>query len=225
VSILPTYRIVHARQHDLPLLPAIELAAARMLTGHAPATVLGETTTQFELRNAWRHGRLWVALADHVPVGFAHVVVHEPGVAHLEEIDVHPEHARRGLGRQLVATVCAWAAERGYSAVTLTTFRDVPWNMPFYESCGFAVVPAAEIGPALLSVVIDEYRRGLDPQRRVVMRRSCDVERASQRQHMRPTILAPTGTRCADAGPGHEHTGSSHGYQASSPAPDRATQP
>jgi GNAT superfamily N-acetyltransferase len=169
-SILPRYRIVHARQHDLPLLPAIELAAARMLTGHAPAAVLGETTTQFEHRAAWRHRRLWVALADDVPVGFAHVVVREPGVAHLEELDVHPEHGRRGLGRSLVSALCAWAAEQRYGAVTLTTFRDVPWNMPFYESVGFVVVPPDEISSALLSVVIDEYRRGLDPHRRVVMR-------------------------------------------------------
>lgn len=171
MSLLPTYRIVHARPHDLPLLPAIELAAARMLTGHAPAATLGETTTQFELRAAWRHGRLWVVLADQVPVGFAHVVVYEPGVAHLEELDVHPEHGRRGLGRRLVGTVCAWAVERGFRAVTLTTFRDVPWNMPFYERLGFVAVPSGEITPALLSVVIDEYRRGLDPQRRVVMMR------------------------------------------------------
>jgi GNAT superfamily N-acetyltransferase len=203
---LPTYRIVHARQHDLPLLPAIELAAARMLTGHAPASVLGETTTQFAFRDAWRHGRLWVALADHVPVGFAHVVVHEPGVAHLEELDVHPEHGRRGLGRRLVAAVCAWAAERGYHAVTLTTFRDVPWNMPFYEGLGFVVVPSGEISPALLSVVIDEYRRGLDPQRRVVMRRACDAEHASN-MHMRPTTLASLEATCAAAGAGHDHNG------------------
>ena len=225
MSILPTYRIMHARQHDLPLLPAIELAAARMLTGHAPAAVLGETTTQFQFRDAWRHGRLWVALADHAPVGFAHVVVHEAGVAHLEELDVHPEHARRGLGRRLVATVCAWAAARGYQAVTLTTFRDVPWNMPFYERCGFAVVPAAEISPAMLSVVIDEYRRGLDPQRRVVMRRPCEIGHAARHQHMRPTTLAPLGTMCATASPSHEHRGSSHAFHAASTAPDRATQP
>jgi GNAT superfamily N-acetyltransferase len=225
VSILPTYRIMHARQHDPPLLPAIELAAARMLTGHAPAAVLGETTTQFQFRDAWRHGRLWVALADHAPVGFAHVVVHEPGVAHLEELDVHPEHGRRGLGRWLVATVCAWAVQRGYGAVTLTTFRDVPWNMPFYERLGFAVVPAAEMSPALLSVVIDERRRGLDPQRRVVMRRSSDVERESRLQHMRPTTLAPVGTICATASPRHEHPGSAHGYHAAPTAPDRAPQP
>lgn len=220
----PAYRVVQARRHDLPLLPAIELAAARMLTGHAPAAVLTETTTQFQFRDAWRHGRLWVALADQVPVGFAHVVVREPGVAHLEELDVHPEHGRRGLGRWLVATVCAWAAEHGYGAVTLTTFRDVPWNRPFYERVGFVVVPPSEISPAMLALVVEEYRRGLDPQRRVVMRRWCDAEHASN-LHMRPTTLAPLDATRAGASARRDQTGSSHASQPCSTAPDRTTQP
>ncbi|MGH9222075.1 MAG: GNAT family N-acetyltransferase, partial [Vicinamibacterales bacterium] len=91
-------------------MPAIELAAATSLAGHAPASVLAETTSQAELEDAQQCGYLWVARADEVPVGFAHVKVLEPGIAHLEEIDVHPEHGRRGIGRRLVITVCRWAA-------------------------------------------------------------------------------------------------------------------
>jgi len=171
----PMYTITRARTTDLAHLPAIELAAARLLAGHAPESVLTATTCIAELEEAQRHGRLWVALADDVPVGFAHVAVLEPTALHLEEIDVHPEHGRRGLGTRLVTVVCAWAAIRGYRSVTLTTFRDVPWNMPFYARLGFAVIPPDELGPALLSVVRDEARRGLDPTRRVAMRRRCDL--------------------------------------------------
>jgi len=236
---------VLARQHDLPLLPAIELAAAQMLIGHAPAAVLEATTTQFAFREARRHGRLWVALADQFPVGFAHVVVHEPGVAHLEELDVHPEHGRRGLGRWLVATVCACVAERGYRAVTLTTFRDVPWNMPFYESCGFVAVPPGEMSPPLLSVVIDEYRRGLDPQRRVAMRRACsDVSDVIPSERSEPSVIPsersepsvipsersePSVIPSERSGSKDLHVSrameSSHASDASTAAPDRAPQP
>lgn len=169
----PEYKITAARPSDLPRLPAIELAAARLLAGHAPESVLTETTSQEELQDARRRGHLWVALADDVPVGFAHAEILEPGVAHLEEIDVHPEHARRGLGTSLVMAVCAWAAAGGYRAVTLTTFRDVPFNMPFYARLGFEVIPPAELSPALRSVVQAETRRGLNPARRVAMRRAC----------------------------------------------------
>lgn len=95
----------------------------------------------------------------------------ERDALHLEEIDVHPDHGRRGLGTQLVELVCGWAASHGYQSVTLTTFRDVPWDMPFYSRLGFGVVPAEELSVALHRLVDDETRRGLDPVRRVVMRR------------------------------------------------------
>ena len=169
----PRYTIIEARPDDLPLLPAIELAAARVLAGHAPESVLTTTTDHEVLKEAQRNGRLWVALADDVPVGFAHVAVIEPTGAHLEEIDVHPEHSRRGLGRRLVLAVCAWAATAGHREVTLTTFRDLPWNMPFYARLGFEVIPIEELSPALRTVIENETRRGLDSTRRVAMRRAC----------------------------------------------------
>ena len=156
---------------DLLHLPAIELAAARLLAGHAPESVLTETTSLDVLEQARSQGRLWVALAGTVPVGFAHIELLEPHVAHLEEIDVHPDHGRRGLGRRLVMAICEWAASKSYQAVTLTTFRDVPWNMPFYARLGFEVISPDELSPALRSVVGDETRRGLDPASRVAMQR------------------------------------------------------
>jgi GNAT superfamily N-acetyltransferase len=164
------YAIVGARPLDLPLIGAIELAAARLLAGHAPEAVLNEVTSELELRDAQSDGRLWVALSGDRPVGFAHVELLEPNAAHLEEIDVHPDHGRRGLGSRLVAEVCSWARKRGYGAVTLTTFRDVPWNMPFYARLGFEEISAAALTPALRAVLQDEARRGLDPARRVAMR-------------------------------------------------------
>lgn len=168
---MPSYKIVLARPGDLQSLPAIELAAARLLAGHAPESVLAETTSEEDLKEAQAQGHLWVVLAGDEPVGFAHVEVREPTAAHLEEIDVHPEHGRRGLGARLVAAVCEWAAAEGYPSVTLTTFRDVPFNGPFYAGLGFEVIPPEDLSPALMSIVQDETRRGLDPARRVAMRR------------------------------------------------------
>jgi GNAT superfamily N-acetyltransferase len=168
---VPQYTVANARPEDLTHLPAIELAAARLLVGVAPDSVLNETTSLDVLEQAQREGHLWVALADNVPVGFAQVEVIELGGIHLEEIDVHPDHGRRGLGRQLVLRVCEWAARNGYGWVTLTTFRDVSWNMPFYARLGFAVITPEQLSQALRAVVDDETRRGLDPSRRVVMAR------------------------------------------------------
>jgi len=143
------YEIALARPGDLPRIAPIELAAARLLAGHAPEVVLKEVTPVHDLQAAQRHGRLWVALSNDVPVGFALVELLEPDAAHLEEIDVHPDHGRQGLGTRLVGRVCQWAETHRIGAVTLTTFRDVPWNMPFYARLGFEEIAPAALTPAL----------------------------------------------------------------------------
>jgi GNAT superfamily N-acetyltransferase len=64
--------------------------------------------------------------------------------AHLHEIDVLPEHGRKGLGRALVLRVAEWARANGYPSATVTTFRNLPWNTPSYASVGFVeVLPLA----------------------------------------------------------------------------------
>lgn len=177
-SMEPSYSVALARPADLAVIPAIELAAARLLVGHAPESVLAEPTSEADLNRLCRDGRLWVATADNRPVGFAYVEVFEPRIAHLDEIDVHPDHGRHGLGRRLVMAVCDWAERAEFEAVTLSTFRDVPWNMPFYKKLGFEVVPNDKLSPALASVLADEARRGLDTDRRVVMRLTLTARRS-----------------------------------------------
>jgi len=169
------YSIKLARKQDLAFIPSIELAAAKLLAGYAPESVLAETTSLEELNHALDRECLWVVVKDDLPVGFAHVEQIEPKASHLKEIDVLPEHGRRGLGTRLIQAVCNWAAESGSSAVTLTTFREVPWNMPFYERLGFTEIPADELSPALLAILEGEAALGMDRAQRVAMRRSCDV--------------------------------------------------
>ncbi len=163
------HTIALARASDLDRLPAIERAAAMLLRDHAPPSILVETTETRVLRDAHAHGRLWVGLVDAVPVGFALVDMLAPDLPHLEELDVHPAHGRRGIGTALVRAVCAWAARAGYAAVSLTTFRAVPWNMPFYARLGFVEVPTDALRPELAAVVAAEAARGLEPRARVVM--------------------------------------------------------
>jgi GNAT superfamily N-acetyltransferase len=167
------YSIAPARERHLEAIAGIELAAAALLVGHAPLSVLRETTDMAALADAAQHGRLWVALNDDLPVGFAHVEMLAAHLPHLEELDVHPSHGRRGLGTALVRTACAWAAAASYRQLTLTTFRAVPWNMPFYARLGFVELPREEWPAELAAVVADEAARGLAADTRVVMARAC----------------------------------------------------
>lgn len=165
------YRIEPALAGDLPKLARVEQAANVLFegTGLLPAGD-ADATALAELARAQAAGLLWVARApDREPVGFALVEIVD-GLAHLEEIDVDPAHGRRGLGRALLEAVCAWARAAGHAAVTLTTFRGLAWNEPFYARMGFRTLDPSEIGPGLGALIRDETARGLDPTKRVVMR-------------------------------------------------------
>lgn len=166
---VPTYQIVLARSQDIRLIPAVELAAVKLLENYAPDSVQVEISREVDLEQAQVDGRLWVAVAGDVPVGFAHVIILESGLAHLEELDVHPDHGRRGLGTKLVETVCEWVKGHGYQALTLTTFREPPFNMPFYRRRGFNELPPEALTADLRNIINHETRRGLDPEKRVVM--------------------------------------------------------
>jgi GNAT superfamily N-acetyltransferase len=93
------------------------------------------------------------------PVGFASVEIVD-GVAHLWQLSVHPAAARRGRGGMLLEAVCQWAASNGYPAITLTTFRDVPWNGPFYARHGFRVID--DLSPGLRLIRDHERQIGDD---------------------------------------------------------------
>jgi GNAT superfamily N-acetyltransferase len=164
--------IVRARPEDLAPLPAIERAAAQLLRGHAPESVLNEVTDDRTFADAARQGCLWVALAGDAPVGFALVTMLADDVPHLDEVDVEPSHGRRGIGTALVRAVCEWATASGFAMLTLTTFRAVPWNRPFYARLGFVEI-SSDLRPELTVVVSDEAARGLARETRAVMAYRC----------------------------------------------------
>lgn len=173
------YHIRLATPRDVELLPAVELAAARLFLDRLDA--LGLTSEMLQNANsvadfdqAQQAGRLWVAAAaQDEPVGFALLSTID-GYLHLEELDVHPSHGRRGIGAALLRQVCAWAETTGYPGLTLSTFRDVPWNAPFYARHGFRTLEPAELTPGLVRLRQIEQSRGLRTDQRVIMRHETD---------------------------------------------------
>ena len=85
-----------------------------------------------------------------------------------------PSTAAAGWAGGCSTTVCAWAREHGHTAVTLSTFRDVPWNGPFYRRHGFADLPPAAWTPGMRAIREHEARHGLRTDVRVFMRRDLD---------------------------------------------------
>ncbi len=91
--------------------------------------------------------------------------------AHLDQVSVRNAYERRGIGTALIETVCCWAVELGFDAITLTTFLDVPFNGPYYRRLGFSELATHECGPDLRSLRQLERDIGLDVQPRIAMRR------------------------------------------------------
>ena len=103
-----------------------------------------------------------------MPVGYA--VARPLGVhLHLRELAVDPLHGRKGLGGALVGAVLAAARKAGKAGVSLSTFRAVAFNRPFYERLGFAELSPSDAPPALAAAFRDEVPAGIDPAERLLM--------------------------------------------------------
>ncbi|WP_245582115.1 GNAT family N-acetyltransferase [Nocardioides halotolerans] len=142
-------RIRAARASDLRHVAPIEDAGGPQFAEHfgeAVEPVLLSPATDGRHRAA-EPGFLLVAVGeDDEPVGFVHVLELD-GHAHLEQLSVHPTHQRRGIGAALTRAAIAEARARGFDRLSLCTYRDVPWNGPFYRSLGFAEVAEADLAP------------------------------------------------------------------------------
>ena len=158
--------IREAERLDITFLPAIEAAADSLLTvinGIPLPLSLPAGASRSELEAS-----LTLLVAGRPCIGFSRLEEVDGG-AHLEQLAVLPRYSGRGIGRALVEASKAWASDHGYTSITLSTFVDVPFNAPFYTSCGFE--PVRDLSPALQQLRRHESELGLDRiGRRVVMR-------------------------------------------------------
>lgn len=161
---------------DIDALLEVERRAATLLLGHGAYDLFAmHTLSPQNLQNGIEHGILHVAEVGGQAVGFA-LCGKIDGHTHLYEMDVVPEHGRRGIGSALLESVCNEAATRGFSAMTLTTLRDVPWNAPFYAARGFVEMHPSQWGIQLADIVARERMLGFPMRLRVVMQRKMSGE-------------------------------------------------
>ncbi|WP_119729892.1 GNAT family N-acetyltransferase [Thermomonospora amylolytica] len=150
-----------ARAADLAVLPEIERSADGVFASVGIVFPAGPAV----IEEVGERARVWVA--GEPPVGFA-AVVEMDGHPHLEQIAVRADRTGQGVGGRLLARVI----EETRGTLTLITFRDVPWNAPWYARFGFEVMPEPEWGPRLREHWAAEIEAGLHALGpRVVMRR------------------------------------------------------
>ena len=160
-----------AREDEIETLRQIERSAAqafRLIEAFSWLSV-GDVQSAAQHRDLIEQGTNWAAVTDDdYPVGFLSAEI-VGGELHIWEISVDHLHQGFGIGRQLIRHAIDAASSRGLEAVTLTTFRTIPWNCPFYERLGFRVLQDAELTPRLKGVLDDEDEHGLRRDMRCAM--------------------------------------------------------
>ena len=168
--------IERADPSQVDALCAIERKAVRLFRGHpAWASYAGMSIPPVLLEQAINRGLVWVALDESAaPLGFVWLDTQAGGQAiGIAEIDVLPEHGRRGIGAALLEHACAWARSAGYRRVDLGTLGDVAWNAPFYARHGFAVVDKDD--PAFAYARQRDRENGFPDSLRVFMSRPLTI--------------------------------------------------
>lgn len=167
---MSAYRIRLARPDDATAFHLVEDDAASLLREEPSlaGTVIPPTASTADHARIIAKGRSLAALHGEEIIGFAAI-----GPAgrelHLSELSVARAHQRCGVGSLLIRAMMIDARNSGYRAVTLNTYRDIPWNAPFYARFGFVEVENFEGRPHLVESHQGAAAIGLPMDRRCAM--------------------------------------------------------
>lgn len=166
------YRIERGVETDAPRLQEIEVAAGGRFRDIGMADVAGGEPTPLEiLRDRAGANQLYVARDGSGAIAGFLIWSPKDGLAYIEELSVHPHHAGNRFGARLIDELASDVRGR-VPALSLATFREVPWNAPYYASLGFVEMPQGEAGSAHQESWRRQAENGLDMSHRLFMWRS-----------------------------------------------------
>ena len=140
-------RLRKAERADAAIFSELEQSAGLLFRTDRELAWLAEAANipAARYREIIAEGWSWIAEDEQAqPVAFVAAAL-ESDELHIWEFGVRIDYQRRGIGRRLLRRLIAAATAAKISAMTLTTFRDLPWNAPFYRSMGFELL---ELGAA-----------------------------------------------------------------------------
>ncbi|UXU91483.1 GNAT family N-acetyltransferase [Burkholderia sp. S-53] len=160
-----------ATREDAAAMAAVEVAAAQRFREIGMTDIAdAEPTDTADVLARIDDGRALVAVdVQGACVGFAFYRLLDAQRLYLEELDVAPSHAGQRIGARLIEAINARAAAGGIAQVVLSTFRDAPWNAPYYARLGFRIIDDASLDATLRAIRAHHVARGLDETQRVFM--------------------------------------------------------
>jgi len=90
---------------------------------------------------------------------------------YLDQLSVRASSTRRGVGSALLGAIEQLTIDAGETVLWLLTYDHLPWNRPFYQRNGYALVPEPECGAELLRELAYQREWLPLPNSRVVMRK------------------------------------------------------
>lgn len=163
----------------------LELAAAEAFRTIGMDAIADDAPmSEAELLAAIDEQRFWVAVEYGVLKAYL-VGDFLPRSLHIDQVTVHPDASRRGLGALMIESVSADPRARERGLITLTSFANVPWNAPYYERIGFIDIAESDWPEGVAEKVALEQSKNLAAWPRVVMQRVIPEE---------PAAFPPDGT-------------------------------
>lgn len=169
-------RIRLASADDVPKIAPLEKAAGEVYREIGMDAVADDAPIPDSLLLlAVEEQRLWVAVEYGALKAY---VLGEflPQSLHIDQVTVHPDAARRGLGALMIESISADPRSKERGLITLTSFANVPWNAPYYERIGFVDIPESEWPEGVSEKVKADQEHGLATWPRVVMKREIPAE-------------------------------------------------
>ncbi len=167
----------------------LEQAAAEAFREIGMAAVADEPPiAESLLMQAAEERRFWVAVEYGVLKAYL-LGDFLPKSLHIEQVTVHPDASRRGLGALMIESVSADPRSKERGLITLTSFANVPWNAPYYERIGFVEIPREEWPEGIAEKYDAEQGTNSAEWPRVVMQRVIPAE---------PGAHPPDGTPVGD---------------------------
>lgn len=166
-----TVTIRSALPSEIEVVRDVERASAQRFLGLMDALAADEPSPASVLAARIETGGLLVAVTQGTLAAFA--MFRPVGDSlYIEQIDVLPAFERRRIGAGLIDAVAQRARAEGLSRLTLSTFRDVPWNAPYYRRLGFFDIADPKLTPDLVAIRREHLARGLDESLRTFMERA-----------------------------------------------------
>ena len=164
------YKIRYGEQLDIPALISLDRAASELFrpTGLIPdMSAIPESVPTDILAAAIANSMLLVVHDSDGVVGFS-LCQQIDNCLYLDQLSVHPEHGRKGIGSALVKSTFKLAKDNKLGTIVLSTFRDIPWNGPFYRSLGFREIPRKKLTDWMLKIE-EKQAETLDVSQRCFM--------------------------------------------------------